>query len=348
MRGKTQNIVFAAVLVALAGGGYFVHSLAQKRLREELTEERAKVERDLEKVLKADAEAKSLADAKRSEARKAEADQKRAEADRAKAEAVAETARNERDALVQKKEVAEAEAVRSANAAKAAEAEKKRLEAEKAASEAKAKELAEQRAKDEAALKIAVAANAKAQADAARALAEQKKADAEKAKSENELKIAEKNAAARRDERLLMYKRGGTSEAERKEVQRAEKLLALWEAGQLSPENLAAAGEIQLATNAVEEASGQPEDAALAEAKKEAMKEKPQNALDPRDERLKAMQAVREEKLLEMRRRRDAESIKTIEPLLKAAEREGRVRDADYYRKALRSLVPGYDVPAGS
>ena len=348
MRGKTQNIVFAVALAALAGGGYYAHSLAQKKLREELTEKCAKIEAELKKVRKADAEAKALENAKKLDTRKAEADLNRVKEERAKTQAAAEKARTEKDNLAQKKKVAEAEAVRSANAAKAAEAEKKRLEAEKAASEAKAKELAEQRAKDEAALKIAAAASAKAQADAARALAEQKKADAEKAKSENELKIAEKNAATRRDERLLMYKRGGTSEAERKEVQRAEKLLALWEAGQLSPENLAAAGEIQLATNAVEEASGQPEDAALAEAKKEAMKEKPQNALDPRDERLKAMQAVREEKLLEMRRRRDAESIKTIEPLLKAAEREGRVRDADYYRKALRSLVPGYDVPAGS
>ena len=82
MRAKTQNMVFLVVLAALAAGGYFLHALAQKNLREELTEQRRRAEAELKKVQKAGIEAKALADAKRAEARKAEADLKRAEAEK--------------------------------------------------------------------------------------------------------------------------------------------------------------------------------------------------------------------------------------------------------------------------
>ena len=85
MRAKTQNMVFLVVLAVLAAGGYFLHTLAQKSLREELTEQRMKVEAELKKVQRAGVEAKALADSKRSEARKAEADLKRAEAEKEKA-----------------------------------------------------------------------------------------------------------------------------------------------------------------------------------------------------------------------------------------------------------------------
>lgn len=350
MRAKTQRTVFFGVLAVavLAGIGYFLHSLAQKGLREELTEQCRKVEAELKKVRKDDAEAKSLADAKRSDARKAEADLKRAEADREKAKAEAEEARLVKENLAEQKRVAELETARAEKAAESAAAEQKRLEAEKAASDAKAKELAEQRAKDEVALKIALEENEKAQADSARAIAEQKAAEAEKVKSENVLRIAETNAVARRDERLLMYKRGGTSSAERKEVLHAEKLLKAmeaWESGQLTAESLAAAN----APPATEVNAGDArepateEDAALAEAKKGAMKEKsPEAKPDLLDERLKELLDARDRQLQEMRSSREAGAVKALEPLLRAAERDGRTRDAEYYRQVLKSLVPGY------
>ena len=59
MRAKTQNMVFLVVLAVLAAGGYFLHTLAQKSLREELTEQRMKVEAELKKVQRAGVEAKA-------------------------------------------------------------------------------------------------------------------------------------------------------------------------------------------------------------------------------------------------------------------------------------------------
>ena len=352
MRAKTQNMVFLVVLVALAAGGYFLHTLAQNGLRETLTEERMKVEAELKKVRKADAEARSLADVKRSNARKAEADLKRTQAEAAKAQAAADAARDEKENLSERKKVAMMESARAEKAAEAAAAEQKRLEAEKAASDAKARELAELRAKEEVALKLAEEVRAKADADAARAMAEQKAAEAAKAKSDNELKIAEKNAVARRDERLLMYKRGGTSEAERIEVQRAEKLLKAmeaWEAGQLTPEALAAAnGQIAAETAGSAAEPVTEEDAAFAEAQKEALKEKPKAKPNPRDERLKELQDARDNRRQEMRKYQEAEAVKALEPLLRAAEQESRTSDAEYYRKVIQSLVPGYSGESGN
>lgn len=347
MRAKTQNMVFLVVLVVLAAGGYFLHTLAQKNLREELTDQRMRVEAELKKVQRAGVEAKALADAKRSEARKAEADLKRAEAEKEKANAAADAARDEKENLAERMKVAAEETERAEKSAEAAVAEQKRLEAEKAASEAKEKEIAAQRAKDEVALELATKEREKAQDEKDRAIAEQKTAEAAKVKSENELRAAEKNAVARRDERLLMYKRGGTSEAERKEVAHAEKLLKAmeaWEAGQLTAENLAAVGAQTTEENAgdtTEPAS--EEEAALAEAKKDAMKGKrPDEKPDPCDERLKGLLDARDNQMQEMRKRREAESVKALEPLLRAAEQEGRTRDAEYYRRVLQSLVPGY------
>ena len=343
MRGKNQKVVFAALIVVLAGIGYFLHTLAQESLRRELTEKRRKVEVELNRLRESNAGARAAADeaaakekTTRNEAKKAEAEKARSENERAAAEAKAAAQKQEKENLEEKRKFAKEETERAEKAAVAAEAEKKRLEAEKVASEAKEKELVAQRAKDEVTLKIAAAARAQSEADAARALAKQKTAEAEKVKSENDLKTAEKLAVARRDERLLMYKRGGESGAERKEIQHAEKLLKAmeaWESGVFSPENLAANAQPP-----VEEPYQAPAEEDLAPVEERNMLEEdappPPN---PRDEKLKKLTTERSQ-LLDGERRRVAESfLAHVGPRYHAARDKGNTHDADYYFLILKT-----------
>ena len=357
MKSKNQKIVFLAVLVVLAGIGYYAHTLAQNSLRQELTEKRRKVEAQLNKLREANLEARAAADeaaakekTTRNEAKRAEAEKVRSENERATAEAKVAALNQDKENLAEKNKLEKAEAEREEKSAIAAIAEKGRLEAEKAASEAKAKELAEQRAKDEVTLKITADARAKAEADAARALSEQKAAEALKAKSENELQAAQKRADARRDERLLMYKRGGMSEAERKEVQRAEKLLKAmeaWESGLLSPENLAAANAMPVTDGTAEQTPDEEEDPAIAEEKRKLKEEeKAPPPPDPQDEKIKGLNMARDQNLSDEKRRVAGDVVSRIEPLLLAAERDGRKRDAAYYLTVLKSLIPDYEPPA--
>ena len=353
MRSKDQRLVFVAVAAVLIGAGYLLHTWSQNNLRRQLTEERQKVVSQLNRLKEANQEARENAAAAaaqeratRNEAKKAEAAKAKSENERAAAEANAAAQQQEKENIEGNRKLAQEETVRAEKAAAAAAAEQKRLEAEKAASEAKEKELVAQRAKDELTHKTSVELHAKAEADAARALAEQKKAEAEKVKSANDLKAAEKRAAARRDERLLMYKRGGTSEAERKEVQHAEKMLALWEAGMLTPENLAAANALPAVENVADQTPVAEEDPAIAEEKNKLKKqEPPPPPPDPQDEKIKALGMAREKRLTDERNRVASDIVARIEPLLRAAESEGRTRDVAYYRSVLQSLVPGYGTP---
>ena len=96
MRGKNQKIVFAVLIVVLAGIGYFLHSLAQGSLRRELTEKRKKVEVELARLRESNAAARAAADeaaakerTTRNEAKKAEAEKAKSENERAAAEAKA-------------------------------------------------------------------------------------------------------------------------------------------------------------------------------------------------------------------------------------------------------------------
>ena len=359
MRSKDQRLVFVVVIAVLIGIGYFLHTLSQNSLRQELTEKRKKVEVQLNKLKEANVEARAAADeaaakekTMRNEAKKAEAEKAKSENERATAEAKVAALNQEKANLEEKNKLAKEEAERDEKAAIAAIAEKQRLDAEKAASEAKAKELAEQRAKDEVTLKITADARAKAEADAERALSEQKAAEAAQAKSANDLKAAEKLAASRRDERLLMYKRGGVSEAERKEVQRAEKLLKAmeaWEAGMLSAENLAAANAMPVTEEGAGQSPVEDEDPAIAEEKrklKEQELKKTPPPPDPQDEKLKNLAVMRGQRLADEKRRVAEDIVSRIEPLLLAAEKDGRKRDAAYYLTALKSLVPDYAPPA--
>ena len=359
MRSKDQRIVFVAVAAVLIGICYFLHTLAQNSLRQELTEKRRKVEAQLNKLKEANLEARAAADeaalkekTTRNEAKKAEAEKATSENERATAEAKVAALNQEKANIEEKSNLAKVEADLKEKAAIAAVAETSRLEAEKAASEAKAKELAEQRAKDEMTSKITADARAKAEAEAARALSEQKAAEAALAKSANDLKTAEKLAAARRDERLLMYKRGGVSEAERKEVQRAEKLLKAmeaWESGALSAENLAAANAQPVPEEGAGQSPVEDEDPDIAEEKRKLKEQELKKAPpppDPQDERLKKLAVVRGQRLADEKRRVAEDTVARIEPLLLAAERDGRKRDAAYYLTVLKSLIPDYAPPA--
>ena len=357
MRGKNQRIVFVALIAVLAGIGYFLHMYSQKSLRENLTEQRRKVEVELNRLLEANAGARAAADeaaakekTTRNEAKAAEAAKAKSENNLKAAEENAAAQKQEKENIEAKRKLAQEETTRAEKAAVAAEAEKKRLEAEKDASEAKAKELAAQRAKDEVTLKIAAEARAQSEADAMRALADQKKAEAVKAKSENDLQAAQKRAAARRDERLLMYKLGGVSDAERKEVQRAEKLLKAmeaWEAGQLSPEALAAVNALPAAEGVNNQAPVE-EDSAIAEEMekmREREKEKAPPPPNPQDVKIQALGERRDQPLTEGRRRRSEAVVARYEPLYLAAKSAGRTHDADYYLSILKSMVDNYEPP---
>ena len=352
MRGTKQKIVFLAVVAVLAGGGYFLHTMQMDSLRKKLTTARRNAEAELNKLRELNYAARDNAAAAAAAKEKARNEAKRAEAERAKSENERKTAESKAAALKQEQENIEAkrnltreEAVRAEKATVAAIAEQKRLEVEKVASEAKAKELAEKRAKDEMTRKVAANARATAEAEATRALAEQRKAEVDKEKSENDVKAAELRAAARRDERLLMYKRGGVSEAERKEVQRAEKMLKLWEAGMLTPENLAAANRIPPAEEPSTQEPENEEDPAIAEEKKKLEEmEVPPPPPNPNDTKIKELAMERDKRLFDERRRVTEGIVARIEPLLRSAESGGRTRDAAYYHSVLKSLVPDYGV----
>ena len=356
MRGKKQSIVFLAVIAILAGGGYWLHTMQMGSLRKKLTDRCQKAESELNSLREileegrdAAAAAAAAKDKARSEAKKAEAERVRSENERKTAESNAAAKKKELESIEAKRKLAQEESVRAEKAAAEAAAKQKQQEAEKAASEAKAKELAEERAKREVAQKITADQRAKAEADAARASAEQKKAEAEKAKSENDIKLAELRATALRDEKLLMYKRGGVSEAERKEVQRAEKMLKLWESGMLTPENLAAANMLPSLEELSQPTPVQDEDPAIAEEqRKQKAMETPPPPPDPQDEKIKELGMVREKRLSDERRRVSEDVVARIEPLLRAAEASGRTRDAEYYRTVLKSLIPDYAEPKGA
>ena len=355
MRGKKQNIVFIVVIAVLVVGGYFLHTMQMDGLRTRLNDRCKKAETALNKLREAneearanEAEARAKEKATLNERKKAEAERAKSENDRKTAESNAAAKKMEQENIEKKSMLAKEEAVRDEKAAAASAAKQKELEAEKVASEAKAKALAAERANREIAAKIEAEQRAKAEADAARAQAEQKKAEAEKEKSATDAKAAELRAAALRDEKLLMYKRGGVSEAERKEVQRAEKMLKLWESGMLTPENLAAATMLPSIEEVSQPSPENEDDPAVAEEKEKIKKVEPPPLPDPRDEKIKELGMARHKRLDDEKRRVSEDVVTRIEPLLRAAEESGRTRDAEYYRSVLRSLIPDYAEPKGA
>ena len=77
------------------------------------------------------------------------------------------------------------------------------------------------------------------------------------------------------------------------------------------------------------------------------MCEEPPPPPDPKDEKLKELGMARDKRLADEKRRVTEDVVSRIEPLLLAAEKSGRTRDANYYRSVLRSLIPDYAAPKG-
>lgn len=343
MSGTTKTAAFF-VLVALVGaGGWFWQSMqTQKKLELENQKKELALKAKQADAAKAEDERK----AKEAEARTAEANRKKSEADKAKAEAAAEAARTESDNLKAKGEAAKLAIEQSQAAKAAAEAETAKQEAAKAAAEAKEKELAKQHEVEALSAKRAADERAKAEAELTRTLAAKKIADAALEKSENERKAAEENAKAERDKKLRMYKRAVTSRAEYLDLQRAERLLALDEAGLLTNGVAAAALDAEPmptpavaedgTTNEVVEAENDPE---VAKIRQQGVPAPEMAPLSQVEQELKDLNDALDGKIESDRRRRDADYRKMFAELIEQAEKDGRMRDAAYYRRVLDSLV---------
>lgn len=338
MSGTAKTAVFFIVVAALGAGGWFWQSMQTQR---KLELENQKKELAL-KAKQADAaKAESERKAKEAESRRAADALKKAEADKKAAAAKAEAAQTEAANLKAKAEAAKL-ATEQAHAAKAAaEAETAKQEAAKAAAEAKEKELAKQREVEALAAKRAADERAKAEAALAQAQAAKKIADAALAKSENELKAAEENAKAERDRKLRMYKRAVTSRAELIDLQHAERLLALDEAGLLtngvSIASLDAAADSMAegATNEVAET-----DSDVAQIRQQGVVVQPKvEPLTKAEQELKDLTEALDDKRQADVRRRDADYQNMFRDLIEQAEKDGRTRDAAYYRRALQSLL---------
>ena len=59
MRGKTQSIVFIVLVVILAGGGYYLHTMQMDGLRKRLNDRCKKAETALHKLRDANEEARA-------------------------------------------------------------------------------------------------------------------------------------------------------------------------------------------------------------------------------------------------------------------------------------------------
>ena len=310
--GTMWTVAALLVLAAAGAGGLYMRNGQElRRLQLQRQAQEAKL-----KARQAEAEEKA-AEARREadEARKAEARQKTAEADAKKAAALAEEKRLKIEEL-------KAQRTASETAKAASEAAKAAADAKAAAEDAVLRKLEAER-------KLA-AAKAAETADARRI------AEAALARSEVERKTAEANAAAERDRRLRMYQRAGTSRAEMLALKRAERLLALEEAGLLPEDGAgedeaaaaqpAPAAEEQPATNAVV-AVNWPD---------------PATAETPAGARLAEWTQRRQAQEGQARRRRTRSYIRSFGELIAAAEKEARAADAAHCRRTLVALVPEY------
>ncbi len=331
MSGTTGTALLLVALAAAGAGAYFFKT-AQENRRLEL---QLKTKQTQQKTKEADAKAKEAAareeDAK---ARQRDSERKIKEAEAAQAATDLAAKRQETENELAKAEADKAAAAKAEAEKAASDAAREKAEAEKAASDA-ARAASEKKAEAEAiALKRAEAERAKAEAERARVEAAKKIAEAALAKSENEAKAAEANAAAERDRKLRMYRRAETSRAEMLALQRAERLLALEESGALTAADLETAAaepgdtgaKQEGATNAVVKVDW-PDDAVAASSS--------DSAAAKADKKMSETAAAENN-------RRAREYIATFGSLAERAVAEGRPADADYYRRTLTSLVPGY------
>ena len=331
--GTMWTVAALLVLAAAGAGGLYVRNGQElRRLQLQRQAQEAKL-----KARQAEAEEKA-AEARREadEARKAEARQKRAEADAKKAAALAEEKRLKVEELKAQRTASETAKAASEAAKAAADAETAKAEAAKAASEAAKAAADAKAAAEDAVLRKLEAERKLAAAKAAETADARRIAEAALAKSEVERKTAEANAAAERDRRLRMYQRAGTSRAEMLALKRAERLLALEEAG-LLPEDGAGEGEA---------AAAQPAPAAEEQPATNAVVAvnwpDPATAETPAGARLAEWTQRRQAQEGQARRRRTRSYIRSFGELIAAAEKEARAADAAHYRRTLVALVPEY------
>lgn len=337
MAGSSMGrIALAAAFAAALGGGFLVWKgyAENRRLELKAAAARAAADRARAEGQAAEAAARENAKAKEAEARIKEAAQKKAADERATAKANADAKKAAAEAENLKLKNAQEEIAKAKARKAAAEAEAEKAKAQKAAAEATRAEQERKVAAERLARERAEAAARKAAAEQATAEAARRAAEAAREKSENERRTAEANAAAEHDRKLRLYQRAGTSRAELVALRRAEKRLALEEAGLLEDEGesegadeakgAAAEAEKPAATNAVAAAAVRWPDA--------------DDAADGR-----AAPEDRSDALRRQRERRAARrDVRELGDLANRAEAEGRAADAARFRAAIKTFAPDY------
>lgn len=334
--GTTGTVLVLVALAAVGGGTYFFRTVQENR-RLEL---QARTQQDRLKAKEADARAKEAeAKTKEAEARKAEADRKRAEAAAAEKRAVVDAKRQE-ESRAREQAAAAAAAKKKAEAEKAAaDAAAKKAAAEKDASDAARAEQEKRAAAEAVALRRAEAERKTAEAARDEKLAATRIAEAALAKSANERKTAEATAAAEHDRKLRLYSRASLSRAETVALQRAERRLALEEAGLLAPEDNAGDGGAAPAEESAGTAAdgSAPTNAVVAVTWPEARPDATPAGVKVAEIQRKIDDTHRTAQNRAARRR-----IADFGRRIDRAVSEGRLADAAHERRALISLVPDY------
>ncbi len=333
-------ILFVVVALVCGSGSFITNSILENRRIRLQNEKKSLQLKTLEaETAKAQAEQK----AKEADARKEENAKKRAEADRQKASDNLAAKKIEKDNLIQRAKTAKAEADAKQKAKVAADAEAAKLAAQKAASEAKRKELEAKSGFEQLALKRAETERDKAIAEETTVLAKKKIADAALQKSENELKIAKENAAAERDAKLRLYHRAEGSRAEMKEIRRAERMLAAMEAaergefGMLAEQASAEQGQDSAELTPVEQEQMDGEDAEKENPKLNLVEEVVE--VDPLDKEIEAGIVELSRNISEAQQKVKQSYQRTLETLIKKAQKAGNAHDEKYYKRVLESLL---------
>ena len=316
-----KNAVIIIVVLILAGAGAYTVVRRNELKNQALEIEARKVEA---KQKKAEADKK-----------KAEADARKSKDDAAAAKAKAEAARDERQAKLaaeaEAKELAEAKAdeARKAEAvaktatenAKRAESERKAAEAKKAEAEALAEYAAVTNATRQAELQTALAAAHLVELDLQKILA-----------TSNVLALQKADYATK----LAEIKNLQEELRRREEETRPNKTLM-----QLMEQN-DAAREAELAEMAKKDAKYAEEEAARRRILREGVPAAPKKPLSSTDKRLAAALGALDDVDADGRAVLERKIVARLEPLIRAAAKEGRMEDAEAYLVALKLLVPGY------
>ena len=316
-----KNAIIIIVMLILVGGGAYT-VVRRSELKNQALEIEAR---------KAEA-AQKKAEANK---KKAEADAKKAKDDAAAAKARAEAAKDERQAKLAAEAEAKALAKVKAEEARAAEAvaktateNAKRAESERRAAEAK-------KAEAESLAEYAVATNATRQAELQTALAAAHLVEMDLQKilaTSNVLALQKADYAAK----LVEVEQLQEELRRREEETRPNKTLL-----QLMEQN-EAAREAELAEMAKKDAQYAEEEAARRRILREGVPAAPQKPLSATDKRLAAARGGLDDVETERRTAAERQIVARLEPLIRAAAKEGRMEDAEAYLVALKSLVPDY------